>query len=360
LQHGLRGSDLLARLGGDEFAFILSDTTPGQAAVTAERILAAIGEPMQLREHPVRVIGSIGIACYPQHGLGLRDLLKAADIAMYQAKACGGGLAFYDPVKSPYTPESLDLEPQLQQAIEHEELVLFYQPLLNLKTRTLEACEGLIRWPKPESGFVSAGVFVPVAEESGLVHGLDQLAFKLGFQQLQAWARADQPYRLSLNLSAHSLQRSETYRHISQLLRSSGITPGQLVIEITETATIHNPAATREALLGLKSLGVKIAVDDFGNGYASLGYLRQLPVDYLKIDRSLIGQIGLQEQDQKLVQSIITLGHTLGLEVVAEGVETHEQLDWLERQGCDFAQGYLIGKPMPAGELPSPKILQNT
>jgi diguanylate cyclase (GGDEF)-like protein/PAS domain S-box-containing protein len=357
----LRAGDILARLGGDEFAFILSDTTPGQAAVTAERILSAIGEPMTLLEHELRVQGSIGIACYPQHGNTLRDLLKSADIAMYQGKKAGGGLAFYDPIKSPYKQGWLGLEAQLQQAIEREELTLFFQPLLNLKTGLLEACEGLIRWPKPEGGLVAAGDFVPVAEESGLIVQLDQLSFKLGFAQLEAWAQSPQAYRLSLNLSAHSLQRGETYRYISQLLRSSGIAPGQLVIEITETATIHNPTATREALLGLKSLGVKLAVDDFGNGYASLGYLRQLPVDYLKIDRSLVGQIGQIEQDQKLVQSIIALGHALGLEVVAEGVETHEQLDWLQRQGCDFAQGYLIGKPMPAEKLPDAKrVLQES
>lgn len=346
----IRQGDTLARLGGDEFAILLYQGSSNEAQSVAERVVELLRSPVILRGQRVRLGVSVGIACYPEHGGNLVELLKAADIAMYQAKHTGGGWAFFDLQRNPYNAERMGLENALYQAIHGRELQLHYQPIYNLKTRQIEGCEGLARWYMNDV-WIPPWSFIQVAEDSNLIFDLDMLVVETGLEQLKAWKSELSKIRISLNLSSLSLDHAELPRRIAKALERLGLPPHCLTLEITETAAIDNPQATYKVLSDLKALGVRIALDDFGNGYASLAYLRYLPIDQLKIDRSLIQHVGSGSQDEKLVLAAIMMGKSLGLEVVAEGVESQQQMDWLMAQGCDYAQGYWIGKPMEIAKL---------
>ncbi len=346
----VRQGDTLARLGGDEFAILLYQATPKEAQNVAERVVELLASPMQLRGHRVQLGVSVGIACYPEHGGNLLELLKAADIAMYQAKHGGGGWAFFDLQRNPYNAERMGLENALHQAIHSREIQLHYQPVLNLKTRRIEGCEGLARWYKNEI-WIPPWSFIQVAEDSNLIFDLDMLVLETGLEQLKALRARNSKAHISLNLSTLSLGHKELAVQVAGLLKLWQIPASSLTLEITETAAMENPQATFKILNELKELGVRIALDDFGSGYASLAYLRYLPIDQLKIDRSLVQHVGSGGLDEKLVLAAIMMGKSLGLEVVAEGVESQLQLDWLTAQGCDYAQGFVIGHPVEFDQI---------
>ncbi len=357
LARQLRPGDLLARLGGDEFACLLPSTDPEQARQIAVRMARAVRGTFTLRKQAVGLGVSVGVASFPHDGQSFVELLKASDIAMYQAKESGGRVVVYESGKSPYTHERLRLEAELREAVERHAFEFYYQPFLRLADGRVDEAEALLRW-RNRGEVVSAADFIPLAEETGLIGQIDQAAFSLALWQLVRWQQQGLPYGLSINISAQSAARTGALTELNHLVQHGGLEPYRLTLEITESALLRDPEEVRAALLELKALGVRLAMDDFGSGYASLAYLRQLPLDRIKIDRSFITHLGSSRRDEKLVRAAIDLGHSLEAEVLAEGVETLEQLQWLRENGCDLVQGNLIGLPAPLEAwYPSPVAL---
>lgn len=342
----VRQGDTLARLGGDEFGVLLYQATREQAQAIAAHILESLHQPFLLGSHRIQIGASIGVACYPEHSGNLVELLKSADIAMYEAKRAGSGMTFFDPKRNPYPRERLELESSFRQALEASQVQLHYQPVLNLRNGQVEDCEGLARWHSKGS-WVPPWSFILMAEESGLIFDLDRYVIERALEQWQQARSGGWPLQLSLNLSAASLSYRSLAQIVEALLQKTQLPPGMLNLEITETALVQHPEVAQRVLADLRALGVRLILDDFGSGYASVAYLRQLAVDRLKLDRSLTANLGKHSQDEKLALACIALGHSLDLEVIAEGIETPEQLEWLKAHDCDYAQGYLIGKPMP-------------
>ncbi len=339
----------LARLGGDEFACVLHGVDEAAELKLARHLHAQLGRPFQVGDHRLVIGASIGLASFPEHGRSSLDLIRAADIAMYQAKKDGIGVARYDLGSIPNSRQRLERLTALYRALERDELALMYQPLLDLSRGEIREVEGLARWWH-EGRWLSAGEFVPLAEESGLIAELDRYLLKKGIQELGAWQRNHGPMRLSLNLSARSLSNPGIVPEIDRLLTQAKMPAELLTIEITETAALRDRRVTQRILAMLRDRGGRVAIDDFGSGYASLSYLRELPLDRLKIDHSFVWALGRSDRDEALVEGTLLLAHSLGLEVVAEGVETKEQRNWLERRGCDLAQGYLISRAVPLAE----------
>lgn len=360
LSKQLRSDDVLARLGGDEFACILANTDVEQAQQVAFRMSKAIRTTLGSSHASLSLpsLGvSVGIASFPKDGHTFVELLKVADIAMYQAKDSGSRVVIYDSSKSPYTEERIQFEAALRKATKEQQLQMLYQPIWHLKEHHIEGAEALLCWPY-QGKVLSASEFVPLAEEIHLVEQMDRIALRQGLLQLRRWHQQKQPYRLSLNLSTQSLLQPEVVRELFQQLADIEVDPRWLTLEITESVLLRNPEEARRVLSVFKALGVRVAIDDFGSGYASLGYLRQLPLDRLKIDRSFIGYLGTGVRDEKLVRAAIDLAHSLEAEVVAEGVETPEQLEWLSQNGCDLVQGYLVGHPVPIVDWPPPQPIE--
>lgn len=354
LSKQLRSEDMLARLGGDEFACILFNTDAEQARQVAFRMSRAIRSALSSsnRAYKLPSLGvSVGIASYPKDGCSFVELLKVADIAMYQAKDSGSRVVIYDAAKSPYTEERIQFEAAMRKAIQEQQLELLYQPIWHLRAGRIEEAEALLCWPH-QGATLRASDFVPLAEEVHLIEQMDLLALKLGLRQLKQWQQQGSFYRLAVNLSTESLVQPEVVRELLGTLSRADLDPRWLTIEVTESVLLREPEQARAALEGFKALGAQIAIDDFGSGYASLGYLRQLPLDRLKIDRSFISYLGTSVRDEKLIRAAIDLAHSLEAEVVAEGVETPEQLVWLHNNGCDLVQGYLVGQPVPAADWP--------
>lgn len=342
-------SAFLARLGGDEFACVWSQETSDPVASTAQAT-AALQAPLYLRGQRIDLAVSAGVALYPQHGRSFIELLKAADMAMYQAKRQGGGVALYQPSHVNYSRERLQFEAELREAIENQSLSLAYQPILDLRTGIIEGYEGLMRWNKNQEVLV-ASQFIPLAEESGLIEAIDRVALREGLRQLAHWIQDQQPWNLSLNLSAKTLQRPEIVEQLALWLKEWNVPAERLTLEITESALLLNFESALKVMGGLHRLGVRLAVDDFGSGYASLAYLRHIPAHCLKIDRSLVRGIGHSAKEERLLEAVIALGHGLYREVLAEGVETLQQLEWLKAKQCGLVQGYLVGKPHAWGLL---------
>ena len=349
LTRQLRPGDVLARLGGDEFACILAATSREQAREVASSMAKAIRKTFTLAQQSIHLGVSIGIACFPDDGDNFVDLLKVADIAMYQAKDSGGLVVAYDPSKSPYTEERLALEAHLREAIEQQSFGLRYQPIWHLHQERLEGAEALMYWDH-RSVRVPASQFIPLAEEIRQIERIDRVALRKGLYQLKQWQAQGLKLCMSINFSTQSLAHQGVIGEIQALIEEARVDVRDLRLEVTESALLRNPESAREILTQLKALGIKIAIDDFGSGYASLAYLRQLPVDRIKIDRSFVSQLGADKRDEKLVRAAIDLAHSLDAEVLAEGVETLEQLLWLREQGCDLVQGFLVGQPAPIGE----------
>jgi diguanylate cyclase (GGDEF)-like protein/PAS domain S-box-containing protein len=347
----VRSEDVLARLGGDEFAVLIPHADSNQAVTVARRILDNLRQPVDLRDQLIYLDGSIGIAVSASEPLPFSTLLTQADIAMYRAKSSGGGVQVYDPELSPILRDQLQLETELRQAIATEGLMLHYQPILDLTRNEMVGVEALVRWPHPTRGMLLPGSFLMLAEEAGLLEALDYWVLQTGLCQAAIWDAAQQPLDVSLNLSAQSLQNPSLVETMSDLLRDSGAPAERIIIEITEHTALSDMATTQQVLAGLRSLGLRIALDDFGSGYASLTSLQQLPVDVLKVDRMFTAGVGQERRDESVVQAMLTLGRGLNLSVVVEGVEQPAQCTWLREVSCPLVQGFLIGRPTSAASI---------
>ena len=347
----LRESDTVARLGGDEFAILLPLTDEQHAKHVAQKIQSALEQVFQVDGRNLYIGGSIGIALFPQHGPDGATLIKRADVAMYLAKRSNSGCAVYDFEQDRHSVGRLELVSELRKAIKENTLDLHYQPKLSLATGSIVGVEALLRWNHPQRGFVPPDALITIAEETGLIHPLTLWALDAALRQCAAWRHAGIELNVAVNLSVWNLQDPELYRQIADCLDSWNVPPSRLELEITESAMMADPARALDTLLRLDALGVRLAVDDYGTGFSSLAYLKSLPLDELKIDKSFILDMLQDENDTVIVQSTINLAHNLGLRVVAEGVEDSDTCDLLRDLGCDVVQGYYIGRPMPAAGL---------
>jgi diguanylate cyclase (GGDEF)-like protein len=349
LRSVLREGDTVGRVGGDEFVLILNDQANEEVIFRAmQRISAKVAEPIDVEGKELYVTCSAGISLYPQDGPDVDTLLKHADAAMYRAKEHGrNNFQFYTSEMNDRVNERLSLEHALRRALERHEFLLHYQQKNDLRTGAIIGAEALVRWNHPEWGLVRPARFIPLAEETGLIVPLGEWVLGEACRQARAWMDSGlKPGVVSVNLSARQFRQEGLVRVVSRILEETRLDPSLLEFELTESMVMHNVEAAITTLQGLKSLGVALSVDDFGTGYSSLSYLRQLPVDTLKIDRSFVRDIGAGENpdDGVIAQAIISLGHSLRLKVIAEGVETDAQLRFLKRHGCDELQGFLYGE----------------
>lgn len=357
LKEILRPSDSVGRLGGDEFAILLPDADEHGATIVARKVNSALEAPFYLAEMAFSVSASVGIAVFPRHGTSSSKLLKAADVAMYYAKNNRLGLYVYDPVADSNTPDRLSLMGELRQAIHQDELELYYQPKVDLAKESIIGVEALLRWVHPERGFIPPDEFIPMAEQSGLIRPLTYWVISNALQQLDKWHKAGIYISVSINLSMHNLQDMDFPSQLKILLRSTPVANSYIQFEITESAVMSNTEYVMEVLRNLGELEAKFAIDDFGTGYSSLSMLKKLPVHELKIDKSFVMDMASDSDDEAIVHSIIDMGHTLGLSVIAEGVENDTVMRQLIRLGCDMIQGYYISRPLPAPEIT--QMLQN-
>jgi len=347
-------SSSIARFGGDEFTILLEDVENVQAIIRiAERIVENVSQPMMLNRQEVHISTSIGISIYPDDGVKADEILKNADSAMYHAKAQGrNNFQFFADSMNQSSVELLALENNLHKAIENNQMCLYYQPQLSIMTGQLVGMEALIRWQHPDKGFISPGVFIPVAEETGMIMQIGEWVFREACKQGVQWLNAGyQLQKISVNLSARQLKDESLAALIATILDETGMPPNKLCIELTETALILDPEIALARLTKIKALGVALSLDDFGTGYSSLSYLKRFPIDTLKIDQAFIRDVKVDHEDAALVKAIISMAHGLGMDVIAEGVEIQEQLEFLGVNGCDTIQGYLFSRPLPAKEM---------
>lgn len=354
LQDLVRDADTIARFGGDEFIVVLAEqNTPEHVTAVANRIVNALAAPYLLADIVVHSGASVGIAMFPQDGENSKVLLRNADIAMYAAKSQGrGNFQFFSSEMNTATHERLLLENRLWLALEQHEFALYLQPQIDLQTGELIGAEALIRWLHPELGLVAPDRFIPVAEDTPLMQPLGDWVLRRGVEILQSWKGAElDQLRLAINLSARQCQVNTLLPMIDKLLLESSIAASMLEMEITETAAMTDPEQTRELLRGLRQRGVQVAIDDFGTGYSSLSYLKLFAIDRIKIDRSFVKDIETDPNDAVIVGATIALAHSLGLEVIAEGVETEAQCRYLLERQCDQVQGYFFSKPLPLADF---------
>ena len=353
----MRPADTVARLGGDEFTVLLEDISGVDEAVQiAERIQRELLTPFQLGEHEVYTSASIGIVASNIGYNSADEVLRDADIAMYRAKALGKArCALFDTEMRERALVLMALESDLRFATERGELRINYQPILAAQSDALIGFEALVRWHHPKHGLISPAEFVPVAEDSDLIIAIDRYVMREACEQVSAWqARypAQSPLTVSVNLSSQQFSRTDLLPYVMSVLKETGLRAEHLKLEITEGIMMSRSPAAQASLNGLRELGVKLHIDDFGTGYSSLSYLQDLPTDTLKIDRSFISKMGNKE-GAELVSTILSMARTLGMQVVAEGVETAAQLAQLKRLECDFVQGYLFSKPLDKDEAES-------
>ncbi|WP_411383259.1 EAL domain-containing protein [Pseudomonas sp. L7] len=350
--------DTVARMGGDEFTLLLQSRTSREMALNraihvAENILASLVRPFVLENREFFVTASIGIALSPQDGNELSQLMKNADTAMYHAKERGkNNFQFYQADMNASALERLELESDLRHALEQNEFMLYYQPQFSGDGKRLTGAEALLRWRHPRRGLVPPGDFIPVIEELGLVVDVGDWVLREASRQLKAWHKAKvRVPKVSVNISARQFSDGQLGTRIATILEETGLPPACLELELTESILMREVNEAMQILDSLKNLGLSIAVDDFGTGYSSLNYLKQFPIDVLKIDRTFVDGLPEGEQDAQIARAIIAMAHSLNLAVIAEGVETHEQLEFLREHGCDEVQGYLFGRPMPANQF---------
>ena len=348
----LQPYDTLARVGGDEFAVLL-ETDSRTALHLAERIRAALEVPFELEGHALDVSGSIGISFYPEHGDDGSTLLRRADIALDMAKGSGAGTTVYATALDAHSPARLALTAELRKAIGAGELTLVYQPVVALQDGRSTGVEALARWPHPTRGLVPPADFIPVAERSGLIKPLADWVLDRAIARSLAWSAGDEPLEIAVNISMRNLLDPRLTDSVARRIAEHGIDPSRLCLEITESVAMADPDHTMSVLLRLRDLGVRIAIDDFGTGYSSLAYLRRLPVDALKIDRTFVAGLGRDVASSSIVKATIELGHLLDLVVIAEGVEEERHLLALRALGCDRAQGYFIARPMAEDAVPA-------
>ncbi|HEX8669119.1 MAG TPA: EAL domain-containing protein [Allosphingosinicella sp.] len=350
LRSAVREHELVARLGGDEFAIVQSGgTQPDLAGTLAQRVSAALAEPFALIAQTVRVSASVGVAIFPSDAVEPDDLVRNADMALYRAKAeSRGSVRFYEAAMDEALRQRRQLDADLRQAIGRGELSIHYQPLAELESGRILAFEALLRWQHPQHGAVSPATFIPLAEESGFITTLGTWVLREACREAARWTP---PLKLSVNLSPVQFTQGDLAAQVEAVLAETGLEPARLELEVTEGLLIRDADRAIAVLQRLKDMGVQIAMDDFGTGYSSLSYFRMFPFDKVKIDQSFIQDMVDNPQARAIVRSVIGLGHGLGMPVVAEGVETAEQLELLRRKGCDQVQGYLISRPNPIGHF---------
>ena len=353
MRDAVRSSDTVARLGGDEFALLLPGSDRDGAVQAAQTLRATLVAPVTVEGQTVHVGASIGIAVTPAHGQEVAVLLRHADVAMYVAKRAGSGYAVYDPRHDGYSAGRLMREAELRQALATNELVLHYQPTVDLRTGRATGVEALVRWAHPTHGLLAPDAFIPLAEQTGLIVPVTRWVLEQALAQGAAWARVGHPLEVAVNLSVRTLHDERLPDTLAWLLRRYAIAPERVMLEITESVLMADPAQALAVLTRLSALGVRVAIDDFGTGYSSLAYLKQLPVDAVKIDKSFVQQMGAAEatKDTAIVRSVIDLGHNLGLLVVAEGIEDRATWEHVRALGGDVAQGYYMSRPLPVPSL---------
>ena len=346
-----RQSDSIARLGGDEFGMLLPDTGLEQALALARRVVEQFRQPFIIEGQSLGVGISMGLVECPTHGNDPHQLLRFADVAMYNAKRTRSGFAVYQPQHDPHSIDRLALMNDFRDAIERQQLELFFQPKLRMSDAGIAGVEALLRWPHPGQGLVPPTRFIPLAERTGLIKPLTSWVLHEAVHQAAGWHRQGFSLGISINLSVHNLHDLHLLEEIEALLARTGFPPSALTLELTESDIMTDPARAGSILDRLHDMGIRLSVDDFGTGYSSLSYLKQLPVSEIKIDRSFVTDMSRASDDAAIVRATIELGHALGLQVVGEGV--HDAATWceLQRLGCDVAQGFHIAKPLPAEQL---------
>jgi diguanylate cyclase (GGDEF)-like protein len=350
----LRAGDIIARLGGDEFIILLNDIGhPKYAGPVADKLLNACAKLVKIESHEFFLTASIGVSIYPDDGNSLEDLQKNADLAMYKAKRAGGGIyQYYTHEMDAAAHEHIKLETELRKAIQNSEFILYFQPQLNLKTGLVNRVEALIRWEHPELGLIPPMKFIPLAEETGLIMPIGEWALHEACRLSKQWQEEGyDPITIAVNISPKQFRHQDVARIVADALKKSDLNPMYLEVEITETAVMDNVDDAINKLASIHNMGVQISVDDFGTGYTSISYLRQFPVSVLKIDQTFIKGIPQNQNDIAITSAVIALGHNLGLAVVAEGVETAEQMQYLTEHNCDLIQGYFLSRPLPPSKI---------
>ncbi|MDO8680803.1 MAG: EAL domain-containing protein [Acidobacteriota bacterium] len=353
LAHTVREGDTVARLAADEFAVILADMRHlDDAAVVARKILDSFAQPFSVAGHELFGGASLGMTVYPLDDSSVEDMVRNADIAMHRAKQAGGNAYhFYSAGMARKAHDRLELENALRRGLEKKEFLLHYQPVVDLGTGRVVGVEALVRWRHPERGLVAPGEFIPIAEETGLIVPLGEWVLRAACEQFKAAAAGVPPFHVAVNVSARQFQLPDFPDMVAAIVKHTGFDPAFLDLEITESLLMQNVEATLAAMRRLGELGVQFSVDDFGTGYSSLAYLKDLPIGSLKIDRSFVRDIPADANDAAIVRAILSMAHNLDLRVIAEGVETKEQLEFLRAQGCDMVQGYYFSRPLPAEDL---------
>jgi diguanylate cyclase (GGDEF)-like protein len=352
LRTSLEEPNTVARLGGDEFGVLLFDVpSREEASAVAQQLLAQLREPFSIEGLTLEVDASIGIACAPDHGSAVEQLIQRADIAMYAAKEGGRGHLLFEPQLDRYSPRRLSLAGALRSAIADGEIVLFFQPKAELSTGRIVGVEALARWQHPRLGLIGPSEFVPIAEQTGLIGPLTSHVLEQALRQVRIWANQGEELSVAVNLSARSFLDAQLAVEIPRLLERTGVDARLLELEITESMLMLDPARAKATLDRLSAIGLSLSVDDFGTGYSSLANLKRLPVDGIKIDKSFVIDMPHDPSDAAIVRSTIDLAHNLGLRVVAEGVESHEAWRRLEELGCDLAQGFHVSRPIPADAM---------
>jgi diguanylate cyclase (GGDEF)-like protein len=349
-----RTSDTVARHGGDEFVIVMTDTVDEQSLIAwMERVRSSIAEPVWLDGTELYVGCSMGASLFPQDGDDAETLMKKADLAMYRAKDMGRNtFQFYQPEMNASAGARLNLERRLRRALRDDEFLLHYQPQVDIGSGQIVGIEALVRWSDPEDGLVLPSSFIPVAEECGLIGPLSEWVLREACRQNKAWQDEGlPPARVSVNLSARVFQQRDIAKLVMQVLAETGLEPRYLELELTESTIMRNAEEAVSMLNELHALGIGLAIDDFGTGYSSLSYLKRFPVDRLKIDRSFVSDIGVSGDDETITSAIIALAHSLKLQVIAEGVETLAQLDFLKARACDEMQGFYFAKPLSTAAI---------
>ena len=345
----VRGSDTVSRQGGDEFVVLLSEMQQSEdAAITARRMLEAVAKAHSIDQHDLHVTTSIGVSIYPDDGLDVETLIKNADTAMYQAKENGPqSYRFFMPAMNVRAVERQSIEASLRRALERHEFALHYQPIINLRTWEISGAEALLRWTHPVRGNVSPAEFISVAEDCGLILSIGNWVLREACKQARAWVDLGLPLgTMAVNISAIEFRDEHFLEGVFGILEDTGLDPGSLELELTESVLMKRAESTESILKALRARGVQVAVDDFGTGYSSLSYLRKFSIDALKIDQSFVRQITTTPDETTIVTAVISMGRSLKLRVVAEGVETQEELAFLQAHQCDEAQGYLFSRPL--------------